>query len=76
LEVKIILSYEGERKAKAVAEAISADNTKVPSDLTVKTFRRKNRVILLIRCEKKFEDLIATIDTLLMSVQITERSFN
>jgi len=76
LEVKIVLSYERERKAKAVAEAISSDNTNVSSDLTVKTFRRKTRVILLIRCEKNVEDLIATIDALLMSIQITERFFN
>ena len=76
MEVKIVLSYERERKAKAVAEAISSDNTNVSSDLTVKTFRRKTRVILLIRCEKNVEDLIATIDALLMSIQITERFFN
>ena len=73
LEAIITLSYDDEDYAKAVSEAVSPDNVEVPLGLEVKTVKRGSKVITLIKCERSLETLIATIDDLLMSVQVAER---
>ena len=74
MEARIILSYESGRDAEAVARAVSPDNVKAPPGLTVGTTRRGSRVITLVRCEGRLETFIATLDDLLMSVQVAERA--
>ena len=76
LEARITLSYGSIREAEAVAKAVSPDNLKAPPGLTIKTMRRGPKVVTLVKCERKLESLIATIDDLLMSVQVAERAIS
>jgi len=74
LEAKIIVSYESEREAEAIANAVSPDNVKTPPGLTVRTVRRGSSVVTLVRCEGRFETFLATINDLLAAVQVAERA--
>ncbi len=74
LEAEIILEYDDERTAEAIANAVSPDNFKTPSSLSVKTFRTERKVITQIKCEGKFSTFIATIDDLLFCVSTAEKT--
>jgi len=74
MEAKITLSYKSPREAEAIAKAISPDNVKVPTDLTIKTIKRGHKVITLVKSQRNLESLIATIDDILMSVQVAEKA--
>jgi len=76
LEAKITISYKSVREAEAVAKAVSPDNLKAPPGLAIKTIRRGPKVVTLVKCERNLESLIATIDDLLMSVQVVERAIS
>jgi len=76
MEAKIILVYEDQKEAKAVSEAISPDNIKVPKNLSVETSRAENRVETLINYEgENLRTLLSTIDDLLSSVSIAEKIY-
>ena len=47
IEAKIVLKYESEEKAKAVASAVSPDNVKY-QELSIRTFNNGCQVITLI----------------------------
>jgi hypothetical protein len=74
LEATITLEYANEKTAEAVAYAVSPDNFKTPIDLHVKTIREKNKVITEIQCEGKLATFTATIDDLLFSASIAEKT--
>jgi tRNA threonylcarbamoyladenosine modification (KEOPS) complex Pcc1 subunit len=74
LEATITLEYDDEKTAKAVADAVSPDNFKVPSGLVVKTMQRGNKVVTEINAQEKIATFIATIDDLLSSVSIAEKT--
>lgn len=76
MEAEITLSYENEREAEAVAKAVSPDNVRVPSGLSVKTVRRGRRVLTSMTCEMRLQTFIATIDDFLCCVSVAERSFS
>jgi len=70
------ISYENEREAEAVAQAVSPDNVKVPRGLFIKTTRSGSEVLTQIRCELRLQTLIATIDDLLSCVSTAEKAFS
>jgi len=74
VEAEIVLSYDDEREAEAVAKALSADNRKLPKNLIVKTERRNSKVWTYIKCEKTLGTFIATIDDLLSCASTAERT--
>jgi tRNA threonylcarbamoyladenosine modification (KEOPS) complex Pcc1 subunit len=74
LGATITLEYGDEKTAKAVADAVSPDNFKVPIGLVVKTMRKDNKVVTKISTEEKIVTFIATIDDLLSSVSIAEKT--
>lgn len=74
LEAEIALSYETVAEANAVADAISPDNVRVPTGLTIKTIRQKRKVLTDIECEAGLLTFVATIDDLLEAISIAERS--
>jgi len=76
LEAELRISYENEREAKAVSQAVSPDNTKVPSGLSIKTTQRESEVLTRIRCELRLQTLIATIDDLLSCIATAEKTFS
>ena len=76
MEAKIILAYRNKREAEAVAKAVSPDNVKVPSGLSVKTAHRGAKVLTLIKCETTLPTFISTIDDLLCCASIAEKAFS
>lgn len=74
METEITLFYEEDQIAKAVAEAVSPDNLKVPTGLYIKTEKRNKSVWTRIKCKKGFKTFIATIDDLLFALSIAEKT--
>jgi hypothetical protein len=74
LNAEIRLTYRTSRDAEAVAAAVSPDNVRVPSGLSIRTISRRNRVFTEIQCDVKFETFIATIDDLLEAVSVADKS--
>ena len=77
MEAEIILTYNEEREAKAVARAISPDNVETPLNLHVKTISSSKMVITYITYDgNRLKTFISTIDDLLSCVSVAERSFS
>jgi len=74
LEAEIILEYDDEKVAEAIAKAVSPDNFKTPSGLTIKTEWRERKVLTKIKCRGKLLTFIATIDDLLFCASTAERT--
>lgn len=75
MEVEIVLEYSEERVAKAVANAVSPDNFKVPKNLMIKTIYVDDKVITKIECEK-LSTFISTIDDLLSCSSTAEKAIH
>jgi len=74
LEATIKLEYGNPKTADAIANAVSPDNFKTPTALTIKTERKSNNVITEIQTEEKLATFIATIDDLLFCVSTAEKT--
>jgi tRNA threonylcarbamoyladenosine modification (KEOPS) complex Pcc1 subunit len=74
LEATIKLEYDDVKVAEAVAKAVSPDNYKTPTGLIVTTARKGKVIITEIRAEGKLATFIATIDDLLFSVSVAEKT--
>ncbi|MEM2987953.1 MAG: KEOPS complex subunit Pcc1 [Candidatus Bathyarchaeia archaeon] len=74
MEAEIIISYDNLEIAEAVATAISPDNFRVPVGLSVKTKREDKSVVTRIKCRRKLQTLIATIDDLLFATSLAEKT--
>ncbi len=73
MEAEIVLNYDDKRIAQAVAEAVSPDNFKTPSGLSIRTAWEGVRVFTEVECEKELSTFIATIDDLLFCVSTAEK---
>jgi len=76
LEAEISLSYKTDRQAKAVADAVSPDNVKIPDGLSIRTEKQGRNVLTRIKCRTSMLTFIATIDDLLAAVSVAERSIS
>jgi len=74
LEAEITITYEDAESADVVAKAVSPDNFKAPPGLYVRTRREGNNVVTQIRCRRKLQTFIATIDDLLFSISLAEKT--
>ena len=74
LEAEIVISYDSVESAKAVTEAISPDNFKVPTGLSIRTEREGNNVVTRIKCRRRLQTFIATIDDLLFAISLAEKT--
>ena len=75
IEAKIILKCENEKKAKAIANAVSPDNIKYP-ELSLRTFNNGCQVITLVGCKGKIGTFIITVDDLLRCLTVAEKTVN
>ena len=75
MEAEIRLSYQNKREAEAVAQAVSPDNVKVPSGLSIRTTKKGSKVFTNLKCETKLQTFVATIDDLLCCISIAEKAF-
>ena len=76
MEAKITLAYNSAREAKAVAEAITPDNFKVPAGLKIRTTQKGRAVLTHIVCKTRLQTFMSTIDDLLESVSVAENAFH
>jgi phosphoserine phosphatase len=67
-------SYEKEETAKIIVGAISPDNFKVPTGLIIKSSRQRTTVHIRIACAKGSGTLLATLNDLLSSIQLAEKT--
>ena len=74
MEAEITIEYADVKDAEAVAKAVSPDNLKTPSGLSVKTARKRNKVFTQIKCQTKLPTFIATIDDFLFCVSVAEKT--
>ncbi len=74
MEATITLEYDDEKFAEAVAKAVSPDNYKTPINVFVKTERKCNTVVTGVKTEGKILTLLSTIDDLLLSISIAEKT--
>ena len=74
MEAEITLEYDDLKLAEAIAKAVSPDNFKAPTDLSIKTSRRTKKVSTHIECRGKLSTFIATIDDLLFCVSTAEKT--
>jgi len=75
IEAEIVLKYENEEKAKAVASAVSPDNVKYP-ELSIRTFNDGCQVVTLIGCKGKIGTFITTVDDLLRCLIVAEKTIS
>jgi len=75
IEAKIVLKYENEEKAEAVASAVSPDNVKYP-ELSIRTFNDGCQVATLVSCKGKIGTFITTVDDLLRCLIVAEKTIN
>jgi len=77
IKAEISLTYEDEKKRKAILMAISPDNVKTPKNLDIKSFIEKDKVITLIVYNgENLLTLQSTIDDLLSCVSIAEKTIS
>jgi tRNA threonylcarbamoyladenosine modification (KEOPS) complex Pcc1 subunit len=74
LKAEILIDYDNSMIAQAVAKAVSPDNLKTPKGLSVKTVCNDGKVVTAIAAQRKFATFIATIDDLLLSISVAERT--
>ncbi|MGB9740699.1 MAG: KEOPS complex subunit Pcc1 [Candidatus Bathyarchaeia archaeon] len=74
MEAEILLEYEDEDVARAIANAVSPDNFKTPKGLTVYTTCESAKVITKVICKRKLQTFTSTIDDLLFCVATAEKS--
>ncbi len=76
MEAEIALKYDDVKTAKAVSEAISPDNLRTPRALSVRTVVEGNTVLTRIVCGKRCPTFLATIEDLLSSASIAEKTMH
>jgi hypothetical protein len=74
LEASITLKYNDEKTAAAIANAVSPDNFKTPTELLIKTTSEDSHVLTEIKTTGKLTTFIATIDDLLFCVSTAEKT--
>lgn len=74
MEAQITLEYADERTADAVAKAVSPDNFKAPSSLSITTVRKGKLVLTEVKTNGNFATFLATIDDLLFCVSTAEKT--
>lgn len=73
MEAEVVLEYDRLRWARAVADAVSADNAEAPAGLSVKTACVDNKVITHVKWQGKLPTFISTLDDLLFSASAAEK---
>jgi hypothetical protein len=74
LDATITLEYDNPKTADAIANAVSPDNFKTSTGLTIKTERKNNYVLTEVKTKGKLATFIATIDDLLFCVSTAEKT--
>ena len=76
MQAQVVLEYNDEKIADAVAKAVSPDNFKTPKGLSISTTKDGMKVVTIVSYSGKFPTFTATIDDLLFSVSTAERTLD
>jgi hypothetical protein len=76
LQAQVVLEYDDQKIADAVAKAVSPDNFKTPKGLSIRTTKDGMKVVTIVSFSGKFPTFMATIDDLLFSVSTAERTID
>ena len=68
MDAKIVLVYNSQKEASAIARAISPDNLETPNGLVVTTRKEGKSVITHVKCNLSLRTFMATIDDILSCV--------
>ena len=74
MEAEIAIEYDDTKIAEAIADAVSPDNFVTPNGLSVKTRSEKKKVVTKIICHHVLQTFVATIDDILFSIAIAEKT--
>lgn len=74
MKAMLTLEYEDAKFAIAIAAAVSPDNLKTPSGMTLATMPKGNAVNTQLDFDGKMDTFIATIDDLLFCIIVAEKS--
>ncbi|MGP3667188.1 MAG: KEOPS complex subunit Pcc1 [Candidatus Bathyarchaeota archaeon] len=73
-KAKITIPVKSAKYAKILAGSISPDNVPTPEGLKVKTWCRDKKILTYIECKKSFETFLSTVDDVLASFQLAEKT--
>jgi hypothetical protein len=76
LEATITLSYKTKKEAKAVSNAVTPDNEKLPPGLFVTTSVHQSNVLTTVKCETSIETFMATLDDFFSCVSVAENALS
>ena len=74
MEARITLQYDTAKTAKTIAKAVSPENLKTPHGLVIKTTAKGEKVLTCVDSRGKMLTFISTIDDLLFSASIAEKT--
>lgn len=74
VKAEILITYNDAQSAECTVKAASPDNFSAPPGLLVNTSRKNNEVLTVIKCNRGFKTFIATIDDLLFSISLAEKT--
>jgi tRNA threonylcarbamoyladenosine modification (KEOPS) complex Pcc1 subunit len=74
MKAAIDLELSSSEAAKRILNAISPDNSPLPSGLAIECHVRKNHLIIEIRCERSVESLGSTIEDIMSAIDLSLRT--
>ncbi|MCX8175843.1 MAG: KEOPS complex subunit Pcc1 [Candidatus Bathyarchaeota archaeon] len=73
-KAKITIPVKSAKHAKILAGSISPDNVPTPEGLKVKTWCEGKKILTYVECGKSFETFLSTLDDILASFQLAEKT--
>jgi hypothetical protein len=73
-KTKIQLEYKNNLTATAIQKAITPDNIKAPKEINIKSYVKKNILLIDVSSNRNIGSLILTLDDLLGCIQAAEKS--
>jgi len=70
----IKLDFHSSNIAKQVLEAISPDNTPLPSGLSIDCSVEETKLLITIQCERNLNSLGATIEDIMSAIDLSLRT--
>jgi tRNA threonylcarbamoyladenosine modification (KEOPS) complex Pcc1 subunit len=70
----VSLEFPSSEVAESVLDAISPDNSPLPTGLTINCVLKKARLIIEIQCERSIESLGATIEDIMSAIDLSLRT--
>lgn len=72
---RIKLDFHSPEITKQILEAISPDNTPLPSGLSIDFSIEETKLLITIQCERNINSLGATIEDIMSAIDLSLRTF-